>query len=400
MSYFAPYIDSTGFHVPSYDDINTYLWNQNVSIYGQSVVNDISTTDLQSIAIYALLANDCMQLAQAIFNGMSPMTAIGVQQDSLYKLNGIARLPATPSTATLTVTGTPFFQMTNRVAQDANGNLWDLPTSFVIPSSGTIDVTATCETPGQVTAGPGTINVRNNPVAQWFTVTNATAANVGSLVEQDSAFRARQGLSVVLPSETLVNGTIAAIAAVPGVTRYGTIGVENPTGNVDSYGNPPHSISMVAEGGSDTDIANAIYLNKTPGGFTNGTTHVVVTDPITLQPMTISFFKINEPVGSGYVQIQVAIKVIPLSGYTTATATAIQTAIVSYLNSLQIGETVSYAAVLAVAMNVNNTLLNPTFSLNAALSTIGISGGTQGTTDVPITFNNVAQTNTSLVTVS
>jgi uncharacterized phage protein gp47/JayE len=392
MSYFAPYVDAAGLHTPLYQDIRDYLVTQYTGIYGQSVSQNISTTDIQSIAVFALISNDLMQLAQAVFNGMSPMTAIGVQQDSLYKLNGIARNGATFSTVTLTVTGAPNTPMNGRIAQDANGNLWDLLASFQIPAGGTINVGATCETPGQITAAINTITVRQNPVQGWTSVTNPAAAAPGTPVEADSAYRQRQTLSVVLPSQTLVNGTIAGIAAVPGVTRYGTVGVENPTGATDSYGNPPHSISMVVEGGLDSAVANAIYLNKTPGCLTNGTTSYSVTDAITGQTMNISFFRPT------YVPIFVTCVTTHLTGYTTATTTAIQTAIVNYLNALQIGELLTISALYGAALAVMPDLTQPMFSITSMKA--GTAVGSQGTTDIPILFNQVCQGVTVNVTVT
>jgi uncharacterized phage protein gp47/JayE len=361
MAYFSPYIDATGLHTPVYSDIFDYLLEQYTAIYGQSVTSNISTTDVESISMFALIINDSFETAQAIFNGLSPSKAVGAQQDSLYKLNGIARAGATFSTCTVTVTGTPNYNMVGRVAADGDGNLWDLPSSFVIPTGGSVNVTAICETAGAVNAAIGAINLMNNPVVDWTSVYNAAAAFPGTPVEPDSAFRARQALSVVLPSQSLFAGTLAGVAAVAGVTRYG--GVENPTGVTDANGTPAHSISVVVEGGADADIAQAIYLNKTPGCLTNGSTpagngvSVNVSDPITGQTMPIGFYRPT------YQTIQVNITVKALAGYTTATTTAIQNAVVAYLTGLQIGELVSLGAVTATVMNVNPSLVRPIFTL-------------------------------------
>jgi uncharacterized phage protein gp47/JayE len=387
MAYFAPYIDVTGLHTPVYSDIFDYLLEQYTAIYGQSVTSNISTTDVQSISMFALMINDSFETAQAIFNGLSPSKAIGAQQDSLYKLNGIARAGATFSTATVTVTGTPNYNMVGRVAADANGNLWDLPSNFVIPTGGTVDVTAVCETSGPVNAAIGAINLMNNPVVDWFSVYNAAAAFPGTPVEPDSAFRARQALSVVLPSQSLFAGTLAGVAAVAGVTRYG--GVENPTGVTDANGTPAHSISVVVEGGANADIAQAIYLNKTPGCLTNGSVPagsgvtVNVSDPITGQTMPISFYRPT------VVQIYVTCKVVPLQGYTTASATAIEQAMVNYINSLQIGEDLTISALYGAALSVMPNLMQPMFSIIQMIA--GTSSGSESTTDIPIAFNGVVQ---------
>lgn len=399
MTYFAPYIDGAGFHTPLYSDITTYFTEQYTGIYGQSVSDNISTSDVQSISIFALAINDAYAIANAVFNGMSPMTAIGAQQDSLYKLNGIAREPATNSTVQLRVSGTPLLVLTNRVAQDANGYLWDLPASFQIPVTGTITVPATCETSGSINAAINTITVMSNPISGWTSVSNPVAANPGVPVETDSAFRARQSLSVVLPSQSLVTGTLAAIAAVPGVTRYATGPcIENPTGTTDTCasasgpGNPPHSISMVVEGGTDQAVADAIYLNKTPGCFTNGTTTVSVADPVTGTVMPISFFRPT------YVPIFVNCVIKNMGGSTSATTTAVQTAIVNYLNSLQIGETLTISALYGAALSVMPNLSEPMFSITTMQA--GLSSGSLGTVDIPVNFNQVVQGITANVTVT
>ena len=155
-------------------------------------------------------------------------------------MNGIARLPYTFSTVIQTIAGISGTVINNGVVQDVNGNQWSLPASITIPLSGTINVSAECTTPGAIAAEPGDIEIISTPVAGWQSTTNSDAAIQGAPVEPDSSLRGRQTISVSLPSETPVAGTVAAIAAIPGVIRY--LVKENPTNAVDADGNPPHSI--------------------------------------------------------------------------------------------------------------------------------------------------------------
>ena len=53
-----------------------------------------------------------------------------------------------------------------------------------------------------------------------------------------------------------------------------------------------------------------------------------------------------------YVPIYATMVIHGLTGYTSAVLTAIQSAIVSYLNSLQIGETVTFSSLYSVAQSV------------------------------------------------
>uniref|UniRef100_UPI0039E14609 hypothetical protein n=1 Tax=Anabaena sp. CCY 9910 TaxID=3103870 RepID=UPI0039E14609 len=81
----------------------------------------------------------------------------------------------------------------------------------------------------------------------WQTVINPTAATPGQPVEFDATLRTRQAVSVALPSRTVLEGTVGAVASVDGVVRYRAY--ENDTNSTDSNGIPSHSISMVVDGG-------------------------------------------------------------------------------------------------------------------------------------------------------
>lgn len=368
MPYFPPFIDAAGLHIPTLADITGYELEQFLSVYGNVVNTGNDSSDVQWISIFSLMIFDAFNTAQIVYNARSPLTAVGADLDAVCKINGIYRKSATPSTVTLTISGVAATVITNGVAQDTSGFLWDLPSTVIIPNSGTIAVTATCETYGPISAQPNTIITRSNPTAGWNSVNNAAAAIIGQPQETDSQLRARQAISSGIASKTLVTATLAAIAAIANVTRWnpGTptpggpgTSIENPTGGTDSWGNPAHSVSFVVEGGTDLDIATAIYDNKTPGAFTNGTTTVAVTDPTTLVVMDISFFRPT------YIPIFVAITLHPLTGFTSADVAAVQNALVAYLNSLQIGESLTISALYGAALAVMPNLSQPQFSITA-----------------------------------
>lgn len=392
MAYFAPFIDAAGLHIPQYSDIESYELQQFLLTYGQTIDQGNDSADIQWISIFSLMINDAFNTAQLAINSRSPLTAVGGDLDSIVGINGISRKVASFSTAVLVISGTAGTIINNGVAQDTNNYLWDLPLTLTIPNTGSIAVTAICETVGAITALAGTINVISTPTQGWISVSNPAAAAPGEPTESDSQLRGRQQISVAISSKTLVDGTLAAIAAVPNVTRYNpgiasptgqSTSIENPTGGVDYFGNPAHSISMVVEGGTDIAVATAIYNNKTPGCLTNGTTTILVTDPVSLASMNISFFRPT------YVQIYVSLSVHGLTGYTSAVTALIQNALFNYLNSLEIGESLTVSALYAVALSVTPNLSLPQFSVQAL--TVGTAPSPTGTTDIPILFNQVTQ---------
>jgi uncharacterized phage protein gp47/JayE len=381
MAYAPPSIGSQGLTIPAYSDILNNLLTQYQAIYGQSVYLGVDSADYQWISVVTRMIADLMQGVQLAYNARSPVTAVGSDLDSIVKLSGIARKAASSSTAVLTLSGTPNAVIANGVAKDVNGLLWDLPALVTLGAGGTVMATATCETSGNVTAQIGQISLIATPAAGWTGVTNAAAAVAGLPVETDSQLRARQAISVALPSHTLLAGTQAAIAATTGVTRYNIL--ENPTGSTDSFGNPAHSITCVVEGGTNAAVAQAIYNNRGIGCLTNGTTAVTVTDAFTGTTMSISF---DRPT---YVPIYVSLSVHGLTGYTSATTTAIQTAIVNYLNSLQIGQSVVLSELYGAALSVRPNPDQPMFSIRAL--TLGTAASPTGTADLALTFGQVAQ---------
>lgn len=389
--YVPPSVGPAGLTIPSYTDILDDNVQQFLNIFGanQYVGNDSAIYQL--LSIISLKQSDTCQALQYVYNNTSPLTAIGAGLDRLVKLNGIARLPYTYSTVILTITGTPGTVINNGTAQDGNGNQWLLPSSVTILGCGLVNVTGTCTTPGNITAEPDTITIIATPVGGWTSVNNAEPAVPGTPVETDSQLRARQAISVAVPSITMLDGTIADLKATTGVTRLNVL--ENPTSGTDIYGNPPHSITCVVDGtATQTAIATAIYNNRGIGCYTNGyvdgsptpqTVTVDVVDPDTGYVTPINYLT------PSYIPIYVSASVHLLAGGTSATLTAIQTALTNYLNALEIGELVTLSALYAVAMSVTPNIDSPTFSIRAL--TLGIAPSPVGTSDITLLFYQVAE---------
>lgn len=391
MSYSPPAVSSAGLSVPTYTDILNYLIEQAQQIYGPGEYLGNDSALYQLLSVIALMEADAMQAAILSYNNRSPVSAIGAGLDGLLKLNGLARKSASYSTCAVALTGTPGAVIQNGIVGDVNGSKWDLPAELTIPGGGTLNVTAICEKVGAINANVGELSIIQTPTAGWISVTNAAAATPGQPVETDSQARARQAISTELPSISMLAGTIAAIAATPGVSRYSIL--ENPTGSADSNGNPAHSITCVVEGGLDADIAMAIYQNRSIGCYTNGTTTVNVTDPNNaniIMPMRFS-----RPV---VVPIYVTLGAHPGAGYTSATTDAIKAAIAAYLNSLQIGQQVAISALNYVAMSVAGNIASPSFAIESL--TAGTAPAPVGTSDIAIAFDHVSSGSIANVTIN
>ncbi|KVZ79916.1 baseplate J/gp47 family protein [Burkholderia ubonensis] len=383
----APTIDANGITAPTYADVFSFLQDQYRAIYGADTYLEPDSQDGQLLGVFAKAISDVNSVAIAIYQSFSPATAQGAALSSNVKINGIARKVASYSSADLVLVGQAGATITNGAAKDGNGVKWMLPATVTIPPSGTITVTGTCATIGAVAARTGTINQIATPAFGWQTVTNPADAAEGAPVEKDAVLRQRQTVSTALPSLTVLDGIIGAVANVPGVTRY--VAYENDTSATDANGIPSHSISLVVEGGDATAIANAIAAKKTPGSGTYGTTAVIVTD-IYGRPITIRYFR---PTAA---PITATVPLKALAGYTTQTGQQIQQAVSDYINGVQIGGGLSGSVEWGDALTAANSVGGGvTFKLSG-LTLSGPRGA--GTPDYGLQFNEAASCTPASVT--
>jgi len=389
MAYFAPYLDSAGLHIPTFSDIQNNLITQAQSIFGQDIYLDNDSQDMQYIAAISMMIYDTMQMCQLAVNNQSPSTAVGTGLDSIVKLNGVSRSASSYSTCSATILGIAGTVISSGVVFDTSGYKWDLPANTTIGSDGVTDVTVTCETAGAIVADIGTISTISTPQYGWTAVTNPVAATPGAAVETDAELRTRQTESVTLPSQTVLEGLLAAVLSVSGVKR--AVAYENTSGTADANTLPAHSICIVAEGGTDQLVADQIYYHKTPGCGTYGTTAIAETSVYGFTT-TINFYRPTA------VPIDVAVSVKALSGYSGALAADIQTYVADYLNSLQIGDDVIISSLWGVALQAIPNIKSPAFSIT------GISacrhGGTLLASDIVIAFNEAARGEIANVTVT
>lgn len=385
----APVLTSTGISAPSYADILTYLQEQFLGIFGADIYIDPDSQDGQWLAIQAQAISDANSVAVAVYNSFSPSTSQGNSLSSNVKLNGITRQIATKSTCPVVIVGQANAVIVNGIAGDSLSNQWALPASFSIPNSGTITVTATCSTLGAISAATNSITKILTPQLGWQSVNNAVAATVGAPIESDAALRQRQAVSSALPAQSVLGGIAAAIAAVPGVTRF--VAYENPTGTTDSNGLPAHSFAVVAEGGDPTAICQSIANKKTIGAATYGTTSVSITNAFGL-PSVINFFIVTK------VRIVANVYVHPINGYTTVIGAEIQAAVAAYINSIAIGNNVflSRLYVPATLAQSGNADGNTYELLSVAIAAYPAS---PIAADVSIAFNAVASCNPVDITI-
>jgi uncharacterized phage protein gp47/JayE len=382
------YFDSTGFHYPDYPTLLAWYQDGYRGIYGDDVYLGDDSQDAQWIAIQTQAAYDCLSTMAQIVNSYSPQFAQGVYLASNVKINGITPRVASYSTCDVTLTGTVGANIVDGLIDDENGFQWSIPSPTVIGGGGTVTVTATCTTEGAITAETGQLNSIASPQKGWLSVTNAAAATAGVDAETDAELRARQANSTMIPSLSILDGIVGALAAVDGVTDVKVY--ENDTGATDGDGITAHTIYPIVVGGDAQDIVDAIGLKKTVGCATQGASSGTYTDTQGIAK-TIYY---SRPVDA---VISVNIDATALAGYSSAYETELKQAVADYINSLAIGEDVLLSRIYLPAQ-LNGMGGGLTYDVTDI--ELDKDGGGFSAANVVIDFNEVATCDITDITVT
>lgn len=374
------FLNQNGVVFPDYPTVLEQLKDEYRLIYGEDVYLEADSQDGQWIAVMARAMFDTMQVAAAVYNSFSPLTA---QSDALtrnVKINGIRRLAPSFSTVDLRIVGQAGTIITNGQAEDNLSQKWNLPASVTIPVEGEITVTATADEIGAISAAANTITKIRTPTIGWQSVTNPSPAAEGDPVESDAQLRRRQANSTMIPSQSVMEGITGAVASIQGVQRFR--GYENDSNETDDDGIPAHSISLVVEGGDATAIAETIANKKTAGTGTYGTTSVTVNDQYGIAN-TINFYRPT------VATIGVEISLTARAGYLSTTEDLIKAALAQYLNGLEIGDDIFISKLYVPANLTNNASVEDTFDVTAIR--IKKNAGAFGTSNITLAFNEIAE---------
>ena len=91
MSYFAPYIDASGLHIPTYEERLEELTSAYRSIFGVESELSASMPDYQLLSVFAKALDDVSALVLQAYNSRNPAYAAGQALDLLLPQYGITR---------------------------------------------------------------------------------------------------------------------------------------------------------------------------------------------------------------------------------------------------------------------------------------------------------------------
>ncbi len=337
--------DGVGFLQKFVDDILSDIEDAEKAAFGTGINTTATSVFGQLNGVFAGATAENWEVLNEVYQSFNPNTATGAALDRIAALTGVVRLPATRSSLLAAnsvpnpvhVTGdTGATLLAGRVVSvAASGDrfvsqadvvlaaaiVWTPTTAYVVgdvrenvgniyivtiagtsagaggPSGelevivdgsvtwrfvGNGDAFATAdflaEAFGPVLALSNTMTIET-PITGWSSAKNLLDALVGVNLETDAALRNRRNNSLRIQGTATLEAIRARLLDVEGVTE--AIVFENDTIIVDSEGRPAKSIECVVEGGTDVDVAQAIFDSKAAGIITFGFPGVIVTEVIT-----------------------------------------------------------------------------------------------------------------------
>lgn len=275
-----PTFGDTGFSSPEELAILNGVLADFVTAFGGNMNTSVSSPQGQLATSFAAVIGAFNDLFVDYTNQVDPAYASGRMQDAIARIYFLTRLAATPTVVTATLTGaTGVVIGVGALAKAVDGTIYQSLTTVVIPASGSVDVQFAALTNGPIACPAGSLNTIYRTVAGWDSVTNAADGFPGRNEETTADFEERRGLSVAQNARGILPAVRGTVLGVPGVVdAYVT---ENETGADVVKGTQTivaHSLYVCVEGGTDQDVANAIWSKKPPGCNYTGATSVTVED--------------------------------------------------------------------------------------------------------------------------
>lgn len=298
------------------NDETKVVFGENFNVSPESASGQINGVVSESNALL-------WEIAEKVYNAFNPKASSGASLSNLVQLNGITRLPATKSRAEMTLTGVEGTTIPeDSIISTSNGDSNFLTEEEVtIGVGGSVTVYAVASIVGLIQAAAGTIVNIETPISGWEEATNVASAIPGTEEETDVQLRSRRERSVSRTATSVIGALYGEVSNVPNVTAVRIL--ENVTNEEDGNGLPPHSFQTIVSGGSDENIARAIWVKKPAGILTFGEIPVEVVDEQGI-PHIINFSRPEE------VEIYVLVRTTASIGYPVNGDKDMKTAIVEY----------------------------------------------------------------------
>lgn len=292
------YLNSQGVIVPDTAAIRADVEAAWRAAFGDDLVTTPETPQGVIITLQTEERDAIARNNAALANQINPDVAGGVFLDALLSFTGGVRRAATRSTlAGVVFSGVPGTNIPagSQAIVSGTGEVFATDNPLVIGAGGTVTGSMTAVNSGAIQVPIAGLDTVASAVLGWETVTNPASAVPGAPEQSDVAARALRRQTLALQTVSTTEAIVSRVMAIPEVRsmsfRENTAAT---TQTIDGISLVAHSIYACVQGGSDADVARALYDTKTVGAAYNGGTTVNVTDPFSGQITPVKFDRPTE----------------------------------------------------------------------------------------------------------
>jgi hypothetical protein len=289
------YVDSTGVIVADTTDIKSTVQAEWISVFGNDLDLDDATPEGVMIVAETLARSNVVKNNAAVANQINPNEAGGRFLDAIGGLSELERAANTFSTyINVVLAGQP----STPVPQNTPGtvNVAGVTYTFLTASAVTLDsvtgqalVNMVANVAGPI-VGPAGSLMPDNSVLGLETITAPTNASLGVVEQSDVSFRALRRNTLALQGISLNMAITSALSALNGVLslKYQE-NIQSTAQTINGIAMNANSVWACVDGGTNTDIANALLVNKSTGSGWTGAVSVATVDPSTGQSYNVLF---------------------------------------------------------------------------------------------------------------
>lgn len=286
-----------GIIIPDVQEVATRVRANWSSALGGKLSMEPSTIQGRFIEAITRGLVDALGLSAATANQFNINQATGQFLDAQAALFLLERHGASSTSVTCELYGTPGTVIpSGAIAMSTAGDRFVLLDEKTLPENGYITAEFQAEETGPIPLPANTLIRIVTQVTGWDSINNPTAGTLGQYQESDYEFKKRIGGSRYY-GRALSGSIESALADVSGVNSFFFYNNgKDEVVTVRGVQVLKHSVVIVVDGGSDTDVANALYRTISGGcNFTGlgsaGATEITVTiqDPSNGTPNPITF---------------------------------------------------------------------------------------------------------------
>lgn len=238
---------------------------------------------VQQSASYSAIIADSYGVIAEFVDQVDPDNSTGFMQDAIGRIYFMNRKSGFPTVVSCLCGGGLGTEIAAGVAQaiDTSGNIYICTGTATIDASGFVTTTFANVKVGPIPCPEGTLNRIYTGITGWSSITNPADGVIGNNVESPAAFEFRRQNSVAanahgsLPS---IYGEVFDVDDVIDVYVAENKGDDPIVIGSTDFTLVGHSFVVSVTGGTDEDVANAIWIKKNEGSNMNGNVTVDITD--------------------------------------------------------------------------------------------------------------------------